>query len=70
MEKHILNRVNVSKFAFFVIKHSVNVDEIFYYAVVVFNRLLNYYHREFKENDIIIVNDEIFVFLKNRIIFI
>jgi len=52
-EKYILNRVNVSKFAFFVIKHSLNVDEIFYYAVVVFNRLLNYYHREFKEDDII-----------------
>lgn len=52
-ENYILTRVNVSKFALFAIKHSVNIDEIFYYAIVVFNRLLNYYNREFKEDDII-----------------
>lgn len=52
-EKYVLNRVNVSKFADFVMKISVNIEELFNYAIVVFGRLLNYYNREFNETDII-----------------
>lgn len=50
---YILGKVKISKFADFIINHQVNTEEIFCYAIVVFNRLLNYYHREFSDEDII-----------------
>lgn len=52
-ENHILSKVEVKLFANFPIKHFVNTNEIFYYAIVVFNRLLNYYNRDFNNQDII-----------------
>lgn len=50
---YILGKVKISEFANFIINHQVNTEEIFCYAIVVFNRLLNYYHREFSDKDII-----------------
>ena len=52
-KKYILNKVNVNFFADFSINYQVNVEEIICYAIVTFNRLLNYYHREFTDEDII-----------------
>ncbi len=50
---YVLNKVDVKQFADFSIKHIINNDELFCYAIVIFNRLLNYYNREFNEKDII-----------------
>lgn len=50
---YILGKVKISEFANFIINHQVNTEEIFCYAIVVFNRLLNYYHRDFSDEDII-----------------
>lgn len=50
---YILKDVNISDFATFIINHQVNTEELLCYAIVVFNRLLKYYHREFYEKDII-----------------
>lgn len=50
---YVLNKVNVKQFSDFLIRHIVNTEELFCYATVIFNRLLNYYNREFNDNDII-----------------
>lgn len=52
-KKNILNKVNTAKFYEFPIKYSINITEILNYATVIFYRLLNYYNREFTENDLI-----------------
>lgn len=52
-KKYILSNVNISIFADFYINHQVNTEEIICYAIVTFHKLLNYYHREFNDIDII-----------------
>lgn len=52
-KKYILNKVNTRKFCEFPITYSINIQEILNYATVIFYRLLNYYNREFTENDLI-----------------
>lgn len=52
-KKYVLSKVNISTFANFFVNHQVNTEEIISYAIVTFNRLLNYYHREFTDEDIV-----------------
>lgn len=52
-KKYILNKVNTEKFYEFPIKYSIRIEEILNYATVIFYRLLNYYNREFTEEDLI-----------------
>lgn len=50
---YILSNININIFANFFINHQVNAEEIFCYAVVTFNRLLNYYYKDFNDLDIV-----------------
>lgn len=52
-KKYVLSKVNISIFADFFVNHQVNTEEIISYAIVTFNRLLNYYNREFTDEDIV-----------------
>ncbi len=52
-KKYVLSKVNISMFADFFVNHQVNTEEIISYAIVTFNRLLNYYNREFTDEDIV-----------------
>lgn len=52
-KKYVLSKVNISIFADFFVNHQVNTEEIISYAIVNFNRLLNYYNREFTDEDIV-----------------
>ena len=51
-KKYVLSKVNISIFADFFVNHQVNTEEIISYAIVTFNRL-NYYNREFTDEDIV-----------------
>lgn len=50
---YILGKVNIKDFADFFINYQVNAEEIICFAIVVFNRLLNYYNRKFGDKEII-----------------
>ena len=52
-KKYVLSKVNISIFADFFVNHQVNTEEIISYAIVTFNRLLNYYNREFTDEYIV-----------------
>lgn len=52
-KNYVLSKVDVSIFSDFFINYQVNTEEIISYAIVTFNRLLNYYNREFTDKDIV-----------------
>lgn len=52
-QKDILKTVDMSLLDDLFITPTLNEEEIFYYGIVVFDRLLNYYNREFTEIDIV-----------------
>lgn len=52
-KNYVLNKVDVSIFSDFFINYQVNTEELISYAIVTFNRLLNYYNREFTDKDIV-----------------
>ena len=52
-KNYVLSKVDVSIFSDFFINYQVNTEEIISYAIVTFNRLLNYYNREFTDEDIV-----------------
>lgn len=52
-KKYVLSKVDISIFADFFVNHQVDTEEIISYAIVTFNRLLNYYNREFTDKDIV-----------------
>lgn len=49
----VLKTINLSLLEDLFITPKLNAEEIFYYGIVVFHRLLSYYNREFTQLDII-----------------
>ena len=52
-KNYVLSKVDVNIFSDFFINYQVNTEELISYAIVTFNRLLNYYNREFTDKDIV-----------------
>lgn len=52
-KNYVLSKVDVSIFSDFFVNYQLNTEEIISYAIVTFNRLLNYYNREFTDKDIV-----------------
>lgn len=51
--QQILNNVDLRLFNDFIFRAKLNLIEISNYSKLIFSRLLNYYHKEFKDEDII-----------------
>lgn len=52
-KNYVLSKVDVSIFSDFFVNYQLNTEEIISYAIVTFNRILNYYNREFTDKDIV-----------------
>lgn len=52
-QNDILKTIDLSLLEDLFITPTLNEEEIFYYGIVLFDRLLNYYNREFTEIDIV-----------------
>lgn len=65
-KKQVLNLVDLRLFNNFKFRQVLNTNEVNNYAKLIFKRLLNYYHKEFEDKDIIKESEYVFYSFSTR----